>query len=247
MDEVTRKIEWISSLGAWVEQKKAVCIDMPSFLSTELPFGNKQSHLCLLPDLHLDSDVIQLFKDRLAPDIMLKDVALCRYLQKKSCLPTWTSNTPGEFNTKSQYDGVCTRLGGKVAELFYGSLAPTSTLNLFLFGPHMAHELDDMESKGGLEVPAAVDVNVYVTATERARFLIEILTNVLNDFRENQLGKSVLKRRICRLCGISAEQLPQGQVIKACACRQEFYCSIKHQKQDWKRHKLICSAVRAKR
>ncbi|XP_054885523.1 egl nine homolog 1 [Poeciliopsis prolifica] len=41
-------------------------------------------------------------------------------------------------------------------------------------------------------------------------------------------------RQVCELCGRMENLLKCGR------CRSSFYCSKEHQKQDWKKHKLIC-------
>ncbi|KAM4730412.1 egl nine homolog 1 [Anableps anableps] len=44
-------------------------------------------------------------------------------------------------------------------------------------------------------------------------------------------------RQVCELCGRMENLLKCGR------CRSSFYCSKEHQKQDWKKHKLICKEV----
>uniref|UniRef100_A0A1A8N2C2 hypoxia-inducible factor-proline dioxygenase n=1 Tax=Nothobranchius pienaari TaxID=704102 RepID=A0A1A8N2C2_9TELE len=41
-------------------------------------------------------------------------------------------------------------------------------------------------------------------------------------------------RQYCELCG------EMENLLKCGRCRSSFYCSKEHQKQDWKKHKLIC-------
>ncbi|XP_013861363.1 egl nine homolog 1 [Austrofundulus limnaeus] len=41
-------------------------------------------------------------------------------------------------------------------------------------------------------------------------------------------------RQYCELCG------KMENLLKCGRCRSSFYCSKEHQKQDWKKHKLIC-------
>uniref|UniRef100_A0A3B4ZN77 hypoxia-inducible factor-proline dioxygenase n=1 Tax=Stegastes partitus TaxID=144197 RepID=A0A3B4ZN77_9TELE len=49
-------------------------------------------------------------------------------------------------------------------------------------------------------------------------------------------GKSELERerQYCELCG------KMENLLKCGRCRSSFYCSKEHQKQHWKKHKLIC-------
>lgn len=37
----------------------------------------------------------------------------------------------------------------------------------------------------------------------------------------------------CRICSIPSK-------LKCSNCNQIYYCSVKHQKEDWKKHKLHC-------
>ncbi|XP_039593758.1 egl nine homolog 1 [Polypterus senegalus] len=41
-------------------------------------------------------------------------------------------------------------------------------------------------------------------------------------------------RQYCELCG------KMENLLKCGRCRNSFYCSKEHQKQDWKKHKLVC-------
>ncbi|XP_066552604.1 egl nine homolog 1 [Amia ocellicauda] len=41
-------------------------------------------------------------------------------------------------------------------------------------------------------------------------------------------------RQYCELCG------KMENLLKCGRCRSSFYCSKEHQKQDWKKHKLVC-------
>uniref|UniRef100_A0A8C8S1L3 hypoxia-inducible factor-proline dioxygenase n=1 Tax=Pelusios castaneus TaxID=367368 RepID=A0A8C8S1L3_9SAUR len=47
-------------------------------------------------------------------------------------------------------------------------------------------------------------------------------------------GASERDRQYCELCGKMENLLRCGR------CRSSFYCSKEHQRQDWKKHKLIC-------
>ncbi|XP_042704275.2 egl nine homolog 1 isoform X2 [Chrysemys picta bellii] len=47
-------------------------------------------------------------------------------------------------------------------------------------------------------------------------------------------GGSERDRQYCELCGKMENLLRCGR------CRSSFYCSKEHQRQDWKKHKLIC-------
>ncbi|XP_064365328.1 egl nine homolog 1 isoform X3 [Dromaius novaehollandiae] len=47
-------------------------------------------------------------------------------------------------------------------------------------------------------------------------------------------GSSERDRQYCELCGKMENLLRCGR------CRSSFYCSKEHQRQDWKKHKLIC-------
>lgn len=53
---------------------------------------------------------------------------------------------------------------------------------------------------------------------------------------ENQQQQSDLERdrQYCELCG------KMENLLKCGRCRSSFYCSKEHQKQHWKKHKLIC-------
>uniref|UniRef100_A0A8C9X080 hypoxia-inducible factor-proline dioxygenase n=1 Tax=Sander lucioperca TaxID=283035 RepID=A0A8C9X080_SANLU len=44
-------------------------------------------------------------------------------------------------------------------------------------------------------------------------------------------------RQYCELCG------KMENLLKCGRCRSSFYCSKEHQKQDWKKHKLICKEM----
>uniref|UniRef100_A0A8C8A4V2 Egl-9 family hypoxia inducible factor 1 n=1 Tax=Oryzias sinensis TaxID=183150 RepID=A0A8C8A4V2_9TELE len=44
-------------------------------------------------------------------------------------------------------------------------------------------------------------------------------------------------RQYCELCG------KMENLLKCGRCRSSFYCSKEHQKQHWKKHKLICKEV----
>uniref|UniRef100_A0AAQ5YVB7 hypoxia-inducible factor-proline dioxygenase n=1 Tax=Amphiprion ocellaris TaxID=80972 RepID=A0AAQ5YVB7_AMPOC len=45
------------------------------------------------------------------------------------------------------------------------------------------------------------------------------------------------ERQYCELCG------KMENLLKCGRCRSSFYCSKEHQKQHWKKHKLICKEV----
>lgn len=49
--------------------------------------------------------------------------------------------------------------------------------------------------------------------------------------QQNDLDRD---RQYCELCG------KMENLLKCGRCRSSFYCSKEHQKQDWKKHKLIC-------
>ncbi|KAM9155896.1 egl nine homolog 1 [Pangshura tecta] len=49
-----------------------------------------------------------------------------------------------------------------------------------------------------------------------------------------QGGGSERDRQYCELCGKMENLLRCGR------CRSSFYCSKEHQRQDWKKHKLVC-------
>lgn len=51
---------------------------------------------------------------------------------------------------------------------------------------------------------------------------------------ENPQSELDRDRQYCELCGRFDNLLKCGR------CRSSFYCSKEHQKQDWKKHKLIC-------
>ncbi|XP_062980455.1 egl nine homolog 1 isoform X2 [Elgaria multicarinata webbii] len=50
----------------------------------------------------------------------------------------------------------------------------------------------------------------------------------------NSCASSERDRQYCELCGKMENLLRCGR------CRSSFYCSKEHQRQDWKKHKLIC-------
>uniref|UniRef100_A0A8D0E9B5 hypoxia-inducible factor-proline dioxygenase n=1 Tax=Salvator merianae TaxID=96440 RepID=A0A8D0E9B5_SALMN len=50
----------------------------------------------------------------------------------------------------------------------------------------------------------------------------------------NSSASSERDRQFCELCGKMENLLRCGR------CRSSFYCSKEHQRQDWKKHKLIC-------
>uniref|UniRef100_A0A8C3J6P8 hypoxia-inducible factor-proline dioxygenase n=2 Tax=Calidris TaxID=8918 RepID=A0A8C3J6P8_9CHAR len=50
----------------------------------------------------------------------------------------------------------------------------------------------------------------------------------------NSSSSSERDRQYCELCGKMENLLRCGR------CRSSFYCSKEHQRQDWKKHKLIC-------
>ncbi|MEQ2249875.1 hypothetical protein ILYODFUR_034095, partial [Ilyodon furcidens] len=54
---------------------------------------------------------------------------------------------------------------------------------------------------------------------------------------ENQQSDLEGDRQYCELCG------KMENLLKCGRCRSSFYCSKEHQKQDWKKHKLICKEV----
>ncbi|XP_041108799.1 egl nine homolog 1-like isoform X2 [Polyodon spathula] len=45
-------------------------------------------------------------------------------------------------------------------------------------------------------------------------------------------------RQYCELCG------KMENLLKCGRCRNSFYCSKEHQKQDWKKHKLVCKEAK---
>ncbi|XP_038616763.1 egl nine homolog 1 [Tachyglossus aculeatus] len=47
-------------------------------------------------------------------------------------------------------------------------------------------------------------------------------------------GGSERDRQYCELCG------KMENLLRCARCRSSFYCSKEHQRQDWKKHKLIC-------
>ncbi|KAM9727899.1 egl nine homolog 1 isoform 2-T2 [Menidia menidia] len=54
---------------------------------------------------------------------------------------------------------------------------------------------------------------------------------------ERQQSDLERERQYCELCGKLENLLKCGR------CRSSFYCSKEHQKQHWKKHKLICKEV----
>ncbi|KAM4772329.1 egl nine homolog 1 isoform 2-T2 [Rhinophrynus dorsalis] len=52
-------------------------------------------------------------------------------------------------------------------------------------------------------------------------------------------SQSERDRQYCELCGKMENLLRCGR------CRSSFYCSKEHQRQDWKKHKLLCKGVSA--
>ncbi|XP_056422885.1 egl nine homolog 1 isoform X3 [Hyla sarda] len=53
-------------------------------------------------------------------------------------------------------------------------------------------------------------------------------------------SQSERDRQYCELCGKMENLLRCGR------CRSSFYCSKEHQRQDWKKHKLVCKGTEAK-
>ncbi|XP_006638622.2 egl nine homolog 1 isoform X1 [Lepisosteus oculatus] len=51
---------------------------------------------------------------------------------------------------------------------------------------------------------------------------------------EGTLSDLERDRQYCELCG------KMENLLKCGRCRSSFYCSREHQKQDWKKHKLVC-------
>lgn len=51
---------------------------------------------------------------------------------------------------------------------------------------------------------------------------------------EKKQGDVERERQYCELCG------KMENLLKCGRCRNSFYCSKEHQKQDWKKHKLSC-------
>ncbi|XP_055969613.1 egl nine homolog 1 isoform X2 [Sorex fumeus] len=47
-------------------------------------------------------------------------------------------------------------------------------------------------------------------------------------------GPSASERAYCELCG------KMENLLRCSRCRSSFYCSKEHQRQDWKKHKLVC-------
>lgn len=54
---------------------------------------------------------------------------------------------------------------------------------------------------------------------------------------EKQQSELEKERQYCELCG------KMENLLKCGRCRSSFYCSKEHQKQHWKKHKLICKEV----
>ncbi|XP_022046961.1 egl nine homolog 1 [Acanthochromis polyacanthus] len=54
---------------------------------------------------------------------------------------------------------------------------------------------------------------------------------------EKQQNEQERERQYCELCG------KMENLLKCGRCRTSFYCSKEHQKQHWKKHKLICKEV----
>ncbi|XP_051849569.1 egl nine homolog 1 isoform X2 [Antechinus flavipes] len=48
------------------------------------------------------------------------------------------------------------------------------------------------------------------------------------------LSQSERDRQYCELCG------KMENLLRCSRCRSSFYCSKEHQRQDWKKHKLVC-------
>lgn len=55
------------------------------------------------------------------------------------------------------------------------------------------------------------------------------------------LSASERDRQYCELCGKMENLLRCGR------CRSSFYCCKEHQRQDWKKHKLVCQGGEAPR
>lgn len=53
------------------------------------------------------------------------------------------------------------------------------------------------------------------------------------------LSASERDRQYCELCGKMENLLRCGR------CRSSFYCCKEHQRQDWKKHKLVCQGGEA--
>ncbi|XP_066092210.1 egl nine homolog 1 isoform X1 [Saccopteryx bilineata] len=50
------------------------------------------------------------------------------------------------------------------------------------------------------------------------------------------LSPSERDRQYCELCG------KMENLLRCSRCRSSFYCSKEHQRQDWKKHKLVCQS-----
>lgn len=50
------------------------------------------------------------------------------------------------------------------------------------------------------------------------------------------LSQSERDRQYCELCG------KMENLLRCSRCRSSFYCSKEHQRQDWKKHKLVCQS-----
>ncbi|CAK6442269.1 unnamed protein product [Pipistrellus nathusii] len=53
------------------------------------------------------------------------------------------------------------------------------------------------------------------------------------------LSQSERDRQYCELCG------KMENLLRCSRCRSSFYCSKEHQRQDWKKHKLVCQSGEA--
>lgn len=53
-------------------------------------------------------------------------------------------------------------------------------------------------------------------------------------------GVSATARKVCASCGIT-EEANEKPLKKCSRCLAVYYCSSEHQKQDWKKHKKVCS------
>ncbi|KAM6218698.1 egl nine homolog 1 [Rhynchocyon petersi] len=53
------------------------------------------------------------------------------------------------------------------------------------------------------------------------------------------LSASERERQYCELCG------KMENLLRCSRCRSSFYCSKEHQRQDWKKHKLVCGGADA--
>lgn len=118
---------------------------------------------------------------------------------------------------------------------------------------HAASQAIIAEKKRLIDAKVLIEADVWLTLQMRQQVLITFLTHVTSAFetlhREQLVTGIITKPQIgCRYCGSSipdSEHLnSSSEGLLRCECRAAFYCSEKHQSEDWLHHKEACQQVR---